>query len=101
MNSFSKRRVIEYAKLGVTSTLRYSSLVTQITLGELITTWEGDYDQFKEEVLRACNYVRSKMSAEKELRCRDVGADCDYVIRGKTEGRSSRKPLNMPKRSTI
>jgi predicted small metal-binding protein len=26
------------------------------------------------------------MGAEKELRCRDVGADCDYVIRGKTEG---------------
>jgi AhpD family alkylhydroperoxidase len=45
-----------------------------------------DYDQFREEVIRACNYVRSKMGAEKELRCRDVGADCDYVIRGKTEG---------------
>ena len=45
-----------------------------------------DYDQFKEEVIRACDYVRSKMGAEKELRCRDVGADCDYVIRGKTEG---------------
>ena len=45
-----------------------------------------DYDRFKEEVIRACDYVRSKMGAEKELRCRDVGADCDYVIRGKTEG---------------
>jgi AhpD family alkylhydroperoxidase len=44
-----------------------------------------DYDQFKDEVVRACNYVRSKMGTEKELRCRDVGADCDYVMRGKTE----------------
>jgi AhpD family alkylhydroperoxidase len=45
-----------------------------------------DYDQFKNEVIRACDYVRSKMGTEKELRCRDIGADCDYVIRGKTEG---------------
>jgi AhpD family alkylhydroperoxidase len=44
-----------------------------------------DYDQFKEEVVKACDYVRSKAGAEKELRCRDFGADCDYVIRGKTE----------------
>jgi len=44
-----------------------------------------DYDQFKEEVSRAADYVRSKGGAEKELRCRDVGADCDHVIRGKTE----------------
>ena len=44
-----------------------------------------DYEQFKGEVMKACNYVRSKMGAEKELRCRDVGADCEYVIRGKTE----------------
>src|SRR5512136_1452665 len=44
-----------------------------------------DYDQFKEEVMRACEYVRSKQNAEKELRCRDVGVDCDYVMRGKTE----------------
>ena len=34
---------------------------------------------------RAADYVRSKGGAEKELRCRDVGADCDHVIRGKTE----------------
>jgi len=44
-----------------------------------------DYAQFKEEVMRACEYVRSKQNAEKELRCRDVGVDCDYVMRGKTE----------------
>jgi predicted small metal-binding protein len=29
--------------------------------------------------------------AEKELRCRDVGADCDYVVRGKTEEEIFRK----------
>ena len=45
-----------------------------------------DYGQFKNEVIRACDYVRSKMGTEKELRCRDMGADCNYVIRGKTEG---------------
>jgi AhpD family alkylhydroperoxidase len=44
-----------------------------------------DYDQFKDEVKRACDYVRSKMGGEMELRCRDVGADCDFVMRGKTE----------------
>lgn len=44
-----------------------------------------DYEQFKSEIQRASEYVRSMQSAEKELRCRDVGADCDYVIRGKTE----------------
>jgi AhpD family alkylhydroperoxidase len=44
-----------------------------------------DYDQFKEEVRRAADYVRSKQGVEKELRCRDVGEDCDHVIRGKTE----------------
>jgi AhpD family alkylhydroperoxidase len=44
-----------------------------------------DYDRFKEEVHRAADYVRSKQGAAKELRCRDVGADCDHVIRGKTE----------------
>jgi AhpD family alkylhydroperoxidase len=44
-----------------------------------------DYDQFKEEVKRAAEYVRSTQGAEKELRCRDVGPDCDYVIRAKTE----------------
>jgi predicted small metal-binding protein len=50
-----------------------------------------DYDQFKEEVIRACEYVRSKTGAEKELRCRDVGVDCDYVMRGKTEEEIFRK----------
>lgn len=43
-----------------------------------------DYDQFKEEVRRAVDYARSKLGLEKELRCRDVGEDCDHVIRGKT-----------------
>ena len=46
---------------------------------------QTDYDQFKEEVHRAADYIRSKQGAEKELRCRDVGENCDYVIRGKTE----------------
>jgi AhpD family alkylhydroperoxidase len=44
-----------------------------------------DYEQFKSEVKRACEYIRSKQGVDKELRCRDVGVDCDYVIRGKTE----------------
>jgi AhpD family alkylhydroperoxidase len=44
-----------------------------------------DYEQFKLELQRAGEYIRSMQAAEKELRCRDVGADCDYIIRGKTE----------------
>jgi AhpD family alkylhydroperoxidase len=44
-----------------------------------------DYDEFKDEVKRATDYVRSHQGAEKELRCKDVGSDCDHVIRGKTE----------------
>jgi AhpD family alkylhydroperoxidase len=44
-----------------------------------------DYNEFKDEVKRAADYIRSKQGAEKELRCRDVGPDCDHVIRGKTE----------------
>ena len=44
-----------------------------------------DYDEFKAEVKRAVDYIRSKQGAEKELKCRDVGADCDYVARGKNE----------------
>lgn len=44
-----------------------------------------DYNEFKEEVKRAADYIRSKQGTEKELRCRDVGPDCDHVIRGKTE----------------
>jgi AhpD family alkylhydroperoxidase len=43
-----------------------------------------DYEQFKSEVKEISNYMRSKQ-AEKELRCRDVGTECDYVIRGRTE----------------
>ena len=34
---------------------------------------------------RAYEHIRSTQGAQKELRCRDVGADCDYVMRGKTE----------------
>lgn len=44
-----------------------------------------DYDEFKAEVKRAADYVRSGQGAEKELRCRDVGPDCDHVIHGRTE----------------
>ena len=44
-----------------------------------------DYDQFKEEMKRVSEYVRSHRAGEKELRCRDVGVDCDYVMQGKTE----------------
>ncbi|NWG02861.1 MAG: DUF1059 domain-containing protein [Syntrophaceae bacterium] len=44
-----------------------------------------DYEQFKSEVNQAYEYVRSMQGAEKELRCRDVGSDCDYVVRGRTE----------------
>jgi AhpD family alkylhydroperoxidase len=44
-----------------------------------------DYEQFKSEVNKACEHVRSMQGTEKELRCRDVGSDCDYVVRGKTE----------------
>ncbi len=44
-----------------------------------------DYEQFKAEVSQACEHVRSMQGAEKELRCRDIGADCDYVVRGRTE----------------
>jgi AhpD family alkylhydroperoxidase len=44
-----------------------------------------DYDEFKQEVKRAADYVRSKQGADKELRCSDVDPDCDHVIRGKTE----------------
>jgi AhpD family alkylhydroperoxidase len=43
-----------------------------------------DYEQFKSEVKEISNYIRSKQG-EKELRCRDVGTECDYVIRGRTE----------------
>jgi AhpD family alkylhydroperoxidase len=50
-----------------------------------------DYEQFKSEVNRACEHVRSTQGTEKELRCRDVGADCDYVVRGKTEEEIFRK----------
>lgn len=44
-----------------------------------------DFEQFKEETRRIAEYVRSHQGAGKELRCKDVGSDCDHVIRGKTE----------------
>jgi AhpD family alkylhydroperoxidase len=50
-----------------------------------------DEEQFKEEVLAACDYVRSKQGGEKELSCRDVGVDCDFVARGKSEEEILRK----------
>jgi len=50
-----------------------------------------DYEEFKSEIKQACDYVRSHQGAEKEVRCRDVGADCDYVIHGKTEEEIFRK----------
>lgn len=50
-----------------------------------------DYEQFKTELESASDHVRSTQGTEKELRCRDVGADCDYVVRGKTEEEIFRK----------
>jgi len=50
-----------------------------------------DYEQFKSEVNEACEHVRSMQETEKELRCRDIGADCDYVVRGRTEEEIFRK----------
>jgi AhpD family alkylhydroperoxidase len=44
-----------------------------------------DFDQFKEEIRRVSEYIRSKKDMELEFSCRDVGVDCDYVIRGRTE----------------
>jgi len=52
-----------------------------------------DYDQFRSEMKRVGEYVRSMQGAERELRCRDVGADCDYVVRGKTEEEIFRKAM--------
>jgi AhpD family alkylhydroperoxidase len=44
-----------------------------------------DFDQFKEEIRRVSEYIRSKKDMELEFSCRDVGVDCDYVIHGRTE----------------
>lgn len=52
---------------------------------------EVDYEQFKSEVKKACEHVRLMQGNEKELRCRDVGSDCDYVVRGKTDEEIFRK----------
>lgn len=44
-----------------------------------------DEEEFKKEVRQICEFVRSYQSGEKELRCRDVGEECDFVIRGVSE----------------
>jgi AhpD family alkylhydroperoxidase len=44
-----------------------------------------DFDQFKEEIRQASEYIRSKKGMDLEVRCRDVGVDCDYVAHGRTE----------------
>lgn len=44
-----------------------------------------DFDQFKEEMRQAGEYIRTHQGVQKELRCKDVGPDCDHVIRGRTE----------------
>jgi predicted small metal-binding protein len=52
-----------------------------------------DYEQFKSEVMKACEYVRSLEGTEKELRCSDVAErsgiekaeECNFVIRAKTD----------------
>ena len=44
-----------------------------------------DFEQFKEEIRQASEYIRSKKGMELGVRCRDVGVDCDYVVRGRTE----------------
>jgi AhpD family alkylhydroperoxidase len=47
---------------------------------------QTDYEQFKSEVLKACEYARSLEGTEKELRCSDVGkGSCDFVIRATTD----------------
>ena len=50
-----------------------------------INGMQMDFDEFKAEVKRAVDYIRSGQGTEKELRCRDVGPDCDHVIHGRTE----------------
>jgi AhpD family alkylhydroperoxidase len=44
-----------------------------------------DYDQFKSEMKCVSEYIRAKHGLELELSCRDVGVDCDFVARGRTE----------------
>jgi AhpD family alkylhydroperoxidase len=44
-----------------------------------------DFDQFKKEIRKAAEYIRSKKGMELEVRCRDVGVDCNYVAHGRTE----------------
>jgi predicted small metal-binding protein len=44
-----------------------------------------DFDQFKEEIRRVSEYIRSKKDMELEFSCRDIGVDCDFVFHGRTE----------------
>jgi AhpD family alkylhydroperoxidase len=44
-----------------------------------------DYEQFRSEVKKVSEHVRAAQGGEKELRCKDVGTDCDYLVRGMTE----------------
>ncbi len=44
-----------------------------------------DFDQFKEEMRQASEYIRSKNGIKLQVKCRDVGVDCDYVAHGRTE----------------
>jgi AhpD family alkylhydroperoxidase len=50
-----------------------------------INGFQIDFEQFKEEMRRASEYIRSKNGMELEVSCRDVGIDCGYVARGRTE----------------
>lgn len=44
-----------------------------------------DFDQFEEEMRQASEFIRSKNGMELQVKCRDVGVDCDYVAHGRTE----------------
>lgn len=50
-----------------------------------VNGFQIDIDQFKEEIRKASEYVRSKKNMELAVSCRDVGVDCDYVAHGWTE----------------
>ncbi len=56
-----------------------------------INGMQFDEEEFKKEVKQACDFALAKSGGEKELRCSDVGEDCDYVVRGKSEEEIFRK----------
>jgi AhpD family alkylhydroperoxidase len=58
-----------------------------------------DYDQFKLEMKRVGEYLRAKHGLEMELSCRDVGVDCDFVARGKTEEEIFKKAAEHGKKA--